>query len=370
MKRRLFLIIVLTALLTLLSPRVYALTEDELVRQQEDAADTASVAESVPDSALDALDELGIDPEHPTAGIRKFTVGALFDVIKGELAGVLSAPLRSLAAILAAVLITSLFADENRRALRSACTAGAGIAVIAPIASLAASVSVTLTDCSVFMTASLPVFASLTVSGGMPVSSAFMNAAMLGLSNAINVIGGKILLPVVCAALALSAAGAFVPELKTEKLASGVRGFALWGIGAALALYLTFIGIQSGLTSSLDGMAQKTLKVTVSGAVPLVGGIISDASDTVFGAAELIRSGMGGLALVVIAAAFAKPLLSAVAWAAALRAAEFAAASFGSDDVATLTGAARKTVTAIIALLAAAAIAITVSVAIIVRLKV
>ena len=50
--------------------------------------------------------------------------------------------------------------------------------------------------------------------------------------------------------------------------------------------------------------------------------------------------------------------------------AEFAAASFGNDDVATLTGAARKTVTATAALLAAAAVAITVSVAILVRLKV
>lgn len=370
MKRRLLLIIIFALALAAFCPRVSAITEDELVRRQEDAADTPSVAESVPEAALDALDELGIDPEHPTEGMSKFTVGALFEIVARELTGVIAAPLRSLAAILGAVLIAALFADESRRALRSACVAGAGIAVIAPVASLAASAAVTLTDCSVFMTASLPVFATLTVSSGMPVSSAFMNAAMLGLSNAVSALGGKVLLPVVCAALAISAAGAFVPELKAEKLASGIRSFALWGIGAALMLYLTFIGIQSGITSSLDGLTQKTLKVTVSGVLPLVGGIISDASETVFGAAELIRSGMGGLALVVIAAAFAKPLLSAIAWAAALRMAEFAAASFGSDDVAALTGAARKTVTAIIALLAAAAVAITVSVAILVRLKV
>lgn len=370
MKRRLLLIILLLLLLPFSAAGAGALTEDELVRQQEDAADVASVAESVPQSALDALDELGIDPEHPTAGMKKFTVSALFDVLKDGLAEAFAPPLRSLGAILGAVLIASLFDNGERRVLRSACTAGAGIAVIAPVASLASSVSATLTECSVFTTASLPVFAALTASGGMPVSSAFMNAAMLGLSNALSALGAGVLLPVACASLALSAAGAFVPELKAEKLASGVRNFALWGIGAALTLYLTFIGIQSGLTSSLDGLTQKTLKVTVSGVFPVVGGIISDASETVFGAAELIRTGMGGLALVVIAAAFAKPLLSALLWAAALRAAEFAASSFGSDGVATLTGAARKTVTAMIALLAAAAVAVTVSVAIIVRLKV
>ena len=370
MKRRLRLIILFAALLVLLPARVHALTEDELVRQQEDAADVASVAEALPETAADALEELGIDPEHPTAGMKKFTLSALFDLLKGGLLEVIAAPLRSLGAILAAVLLTSLFADENRRVLRSACTACAGIAVIAPVASLAASVSAALTDCSVFMTASLPVFAALTVSSGMPVSSGFMNASMLGLSNALSAIGGKVLLPVACAALAFSAVGAFVPELKTEKFASGVRDFTLWGIGAALTLYLTFIGIQSGITSSLDGLTRKALNVTVSGALPVVGGIISDASETVFGAAELIRNGMGGLALVVIATAFAKPLFTAVAWAAALRFAEFASASLGSDDVAVLTGAARKTVTAMIALLAAAAVAVTVSVAILVRLKV
>ena len=370
MKRRLCLTILLAALLVLLPARVHALTEDELVRRQEDAADTASVAEAVPESAADALEELGIDPAHPAEGMKKFTISALFDVVKDGLLGAVSAPLRSLGAILGAVLIASVFADEKRRVLRSVCTAGAGIAVIAPIASLAASAAATLTECSVFMTASLPVFATLTVSGGMPVSSGFMNAAMLGLSNALSAIGGKVLLPVACASLALSAVGAFAPELKTEKLASSVRNFTLWGVGAALTLYLTFIGIQSGITSSLDGLTHKALKVTVSGALPVVGGIISDASETVFGAAELIRGGMGGLALVVIAVAFAKPLFTALVWAAALRLAEFAAASFGSDDVAALTGAARKTVTATAALFAAAAVAITVSVAILVRLKV
>lgn len=356
-------------LLAALAPRASALTEDELVEQQEDAAGTASVADSVPSDALDALDELGIDPERPTDSMKKFTISDLFGLLKNELTGVISAPLHSLAAILAAVLLVSLTSSEKHRVLRAAAVAGAGVAVIAPIASLAATAAEALSDCSVFMTASIPVFSTLTVSSGMPVSSAFMNGSMLVLSNVISKVAANVLLPVACIALAFSAVGAFVPELKTERIASGVRTFAVWSIGAALALYLTFIGIQSGISSSLDGLTQKTLKVTVSGSIPIIGGIISDASDTVFGAAQLIRSGLGGFSLVVIVLVFAKPILTAAAWSLALRIGEFAAASFGGDDVAALTGAARKTVTVIISLLAAAAVAVTVSVAIIVRLR-
>lgn len=370
MKRRIaFIILILTAAITLLAPGVSAVSQDELIAEQEASAGIQSVSEAIPREVTNSLDKLGIDPEHPTAGMRGFSLSDLVGILKSELLGVVSAPLRSLAAILAVIFLTSMLSDEKHRILRAVSVAGAGIAIIAPVGALAVSAAETVSVCSVFTSASIPVFGALTVSGGFPVSSAFMSGYMVALSEVLSLLASSVLVPIACIALAFSAVGAFVPEIKTEKTASAIRSFAIWGVGGALALYLTFIGIQSGITSSLDGLAKKTVNVTVSSVIPVVGKIISDASDTVLGAAELIKSGFGGFSLVVILLIFAKPLLSAVAWAAALRIADFAAASFGEDGISSLTGAAQKTVTVLIAVLASVAVALTVSVAVIVRLK-
>ena len=370
MKRRiLFIILILTIVCTILAPSVCAASQDELIAEQETSAGIQSASEAIPTEVTNTLDKLGIDPEHPTAGMRSFSLSDLIGILKSELLGVVSVPLRSLAAILAVIFLTSMLSSEKHRVLRAAGTAGAGVAVIAPVAALAVSAAETVSVCSVFISASIPVFGALTVSGGYPVSSAFMSGCMVALSEALSIISSSVLVPIACVGLAFSAVGAFVPEMKTEKLASGIRSFAIWSVGGALALYLTFIGIQSGITSSLDGLAKKTVNVTVSSVIPVVGRIISDASDTVLGAAELIKSGFGGFSLVVILLIFAKPLLTAIVWAVTLRIADFAASSFGADDISSLTGAAQKTVTVLIAVLASVAVALTVSVAVIVRLK-
>lgn len=369
MKRSFIFIGILILIIFSGSFNAVALSDEEIVSAQEDASGLNEIAEALPSDTSEALEGLGIDPKHPTEGVKRLTLSDLFSYIGKYISEAVSPAFRSLAVILGVIFVFSVFSFEKNRVIHCVAVSAAAIALIAPILTFLNSASSSMKTCASFITGMVPVFSSFMLSGGLAVSSGILSGCILLLSRGITTVASSILLPIVCSGLSLSAVGAFVPELKTESIASSVRKFAIWTVGAILVIYLTFLGIQSGITSSLDGLAQKTAKLTVSSAVPIVGSIISDASDTVFGAAQLIKSGIGGFSFVVIILIFIKPLLCGIAWMIALKIAEFAASSFGSDQMGTLAAAVQKSVSVVIAMLAASCVSLIISIAVMVKLR-
>jgi len=369
MKRLILFIGILIIFIPLTALSTAALSQSEIIESQEDISGLKNATDLLPSETLDALEQLGIDAQHPTEGMKKFTLSDLFLYFKRQFFHVISPAVKSLALILAVIFLSALFTFENNRVLHAVVIAAASIAVISPILTFFNSTAYAIGVCTDFTTAMVPVFASFMLTSGLPVSSGALSGCILLLSRGISVIASSLLLPIACGGLSLSTVGAFVPDLKTESIASSIRKFVIWAVGAVLVIYLTYLGIQSGITSSLDGLAQKTAKLTVSSSIPIVGSIISDASDTVFGAAQLIKSGLGGFSFIAIALIFIKPILLGISWMAALKVGEFAASSFGCDDVSTLTGAVSKTVSVVISMLAASAVALIISIAIMVNLR-
>ncbi len=369
MKRFLSLTLLILTLTIFLASSFPAKAQDSIISEQEESLGLKDAVEALPKDTLDELEGIGIDPSHPTEGMKKFTLADLWKKISSYLFDSLSPPFKSLSVILAIIFLSSLLPFEDKRIIKSVSVAGVSIAVITPLLSLLKSFTASLSAATDFITAMLPVFSSLMLSSGMAISSSFISGCIIVVSQVISRIASSFFLPFTCSGLSLSAVGSFVPELKTESIAASARKFAIWAICGILVVYLSFLGIQSGITSSLDGLTQKTAKLTVSSAIPIVGSIISDASDTVFGAAQLIKSGIGGFSFVAIILIFIKPILLGAAWIAALKTATFIASSFGNKEIETLTDAAQKTISVAIALLAASAVALIISIAVMVRLR-
>ena len=65
--------------------------------------------------------------------------------------------------------------------------------------------------------------------------------------------------------------------------------------------YIGFTGVVSGTT---DAMAMKAAKLTISGAVPVVGGILSDASEAVLVSAGIMKNAAGVYGILAVLAIF------------------------------------------------------------------
>ena len=76
-----------------------------------------------------------------------------------------------------------------------------------------------------------------------------------------------------------------------------------------LSLFTGYMAITGVISGTADAAAVKVTKMAISGAVPVVGGMLSNATETVLASAAAVRSTAGVLGLLAILAITAAPFL-------------------------------------------------------------
>ena len=96
-----------------------------------------------------------------------------------------------------------------------------------------------------------------------------------------------------------------------SKLLGNLKGFLSklmeWTLKGALTLFTAYMTVSGVVTGTADAAAGKAARIALSGAVPVVGGILSDAADTVLLSAAALGSGAGVWGILTILAIFCAP---------------------------------------------------------------
>lgn len=155
----------------------------------------------------------------------------------------------------------------------------------------------------------LPIVAAVTAATGAVTGAAVRQmAAVLFSSLLINLIN-NVLIPILYAYLAMSVACAALGNEGLKKLG----GFLKWGavtiLCGVMVVFVGYLTVSGVVAGSADAMAIKTAKFAISGAIPVVGGILSDAAETVLSSAGVLRGSVGVFGAVTILGLCLLPLL-------------------------------------------------------------
>jgi stage III sporulation protein AE len=82
-----------------------------------------------------------------------------------------------------------------------------------------------------------------------------------------------------------------------------------WCLKTLMYVFTGYMSITGVITGTADAAAVKSAKLTISGVVPVVGGILSDASETVILGAGVMKNAVGIYGLLAIAAICITPFL-------------------------------------------------------------
>lgn len=169
--------------------------------------------------------------------------------------------------------------------------------------------SETVTRLSDYSACLLPVMASAMAMSGGTVSAGTLYAGTALFSGLLSRLIARLLLPGVSVYLVVAAAEAAL----ADSLLSELREFVGWLISKSLRVmlfvftgYLTVTGVISG---SADAAAVRATKAAVSGMVPVVGSILSDASETLLASASALKSSMGVFGMLAVLAICLAPFL-------------------------------------------------------------
>lgn len=204
-------------------------------------------------------------------------------------------------------LLQSTGGEKNVRA--AALTAALGITACCAV-DLHAMVGLgqsTMEEISNFSSLLLPVMAASASAAGAAASAGAMYTVAAFFSNVLIRVCRYLLIPLVYAYLGLALADDALGQTRLQKLRELLGWVIRTGLKAVMYLFTGFLAATGILSGSADATALKAAKMTISTVVPVVGGIISDAAETVLSSAGLLRSAIGTFGMLSVLAVFLLP---------------------------------------------------------------
>lgn len=109
-----------------------------------------------------------------------------------------------------------------------------------------------------------------------------------------------VVLPLVYFEVLLRMTNSLSTEFRVEKLSDLFRTVILALIGISSTVFLALIGLGGMSGAAVDGLSVRAVKYAASTFVPVVGGMLSDAYETMAGGALLLKNAFGLVGMLII----------------------------------------------------------------------
>ena len=155
----------------------------------------------------------------------------------------------------------------------------------------------------------LPVMASAMAARGGVTSASALYVGTAVFDTILGSVVSELMIPLVWMYLGLCVACASVGTNMLEKLRDMIRWGTEWVLKLTLYIFTGYMAITGVVSGTADAAAAKAARIAISGAVPVVGGILSDAADTVLLSAAALGNSAGILGILAVLAMFLAPVL-------------------------------------------------------------
>ena len=150
--------------------------------------------------------------------------------------------------------------------------------------------------------------AAMAASGGVTKSAALYTGAVAFITFLCSLIS-SVIVPLIYIYLCVAVASGAIGEMTLEKVKSFIKWLITWSLKIILYAFSGFMGITGVISGSADAAAIKATKLTISGVVPVVGSILSDASETVLVSAGIVKNSVGVYGLLAVIAVWIGPFI-------------------------------------------------------------
>lgn len=205
--------------------------------------------------------------------------------------------------------ILSNFSGSEKQVISLLGTASAGIILFRPLNALIKLGTQTVLQISQYGRLLIPVMtAALAAQGAVSKSSAIYLATTFFdalLSAAVS----DLLVPLVYIYLCVSVASNMFAQPLLSQIQKFIKWLMTWGLKIVLYVFTGYISITGVVGGTADATMVKAAKLTISGMVPVVGNILSDASEAVLVSAGIMKNAVGIYGLLVMIALWFEPFI-------------------------------------------------------------
>lgn len=214
--------------------------------------------------------------------------------------------------VMAATLLVSLLQSLSQRTAgvtELAGTVAVGLILLEPSNALIQLGTRTVGEISEYGKLLLPVMtATMAAQGGVTASTALYTGTALFdtlLTGAIS----RLIVPLIYVYLCVSTANAVLGEQILKSIRDFVKWLMTWILKIILYVFTGYMGITGVVSGTADAAALKATRLTLSGMVPVVGGILSDASEAILVGAGVMKNAAGVYGVLAVLGMWLGPFL-------------------------------------------------------------
>ncbi len=320
------------ALLALLCLPARALTGQEALEGQEELVDVDALRRAAQESGGGAQYGATLDQ-----GLE-----SLLDTGTRELGGALRKAGRSGALLLVILMFCALAAsvgEAEKGSVRAASLAGAlAVAAVAAadVNSLLGMGTGSIEKMASFANVLLPTAAMLAAATGAVTGAAVRQMAAALFCDLLIGLIDALMVPLLYGYIAVSVVEAALEREELKRMAELLKWTVTTLITVVMTAFVGYLTASGVVAGAADAAAVKAARLAISGAIPVVGGILSDAAETVLASAGVLRGTVGVFGMVTVLGVCLLPLLQLAVHYLAYKLVAALSCAFGGGPVCTL----------------------------------
>jgi stage III sporulation protein AE len=283
-----------------------ALAQD-ITEEAQRSFGTQELEEALPEEARELLEGQTAGDSDLSGGLRSIFSGTL-DSSGTAVKRALSLSCRILAVVLLSSVLSGLGADSGG-AMELAGVLAIGLVCVGQASgffSLAAETIDAMTAFSSFLFTSL---AAATAATGSVGTAGALYGVTVAVCGSLSRLLELIFLPATSCYMALMIANYALGDDSLRAVGDTIRGLSTSLLKLMILAFTAYLSLTRVIQGSADSAAVKAAKLAISSAVPVVGSMIADASETLLVSAGLLRSGIGVFGLLGVLAISIGPFL-------------------------------------------------------------
>ena len=155
----------------------------------------------------------------------------------------------------------------------------------------------------------VPVMTSALAAQGGVTASAALYAGTIVFNTLLSGMIAKLLLPVLYIYLCLCIACNAIDEVILQKMRDLAKWLISWGLKIVLYIFTGYMTITGVVSGTADASALKATKLAISGVVPVIGSVLSDASESILVSAGLLKNTVGIYGMLTILSIMVGPFV-------------------------------------------------------------
>lgn len=201
------------------------------------------------------------------------------------------------------------FGEKNDLVLSMVGALSVALLTIGNVDSLIGLGSATIGELRSFSKVLLPVLAAATAGTGAVTTASFQQVTVVFMVDLLLGLITSLLIPFTYLYIGVLTAASCLSSMQLSAIAEGMKKLIIWILTTGLILFTLYLSVARIISGSVDGAAIKMTKTAIAGVIPVVGGIIAEASETILAGAGVVKNTVGIFGVLAILAACAYPFL-------------------------------------------------------------